>query len=852
VGALLPVVGPPAVAADAAPTTVTFTSPGQHAWVVPAGVTRVDVVAVGGQGADSAAHVGGRAARITGTIDVAPGETLYAVVGTSASGSTPGANGGGAAGPGCPSSPGAGGGASDVRTIPLGEPGSDESRIVVAGGGGGAGASGSQHSGLASYNDSFGGHRGQGGGSSIGGYGGRTADDPGPGGNHLGGDMHGTATAGGHGQVGDVGSGRGCGGGGGGGYGGGGGGAASDSTTTGGGGGGGGSLVPPGGFPQGMATRGEAPTITFSTPGTPSASGPLSIELFQTFKQNDQGNGVVPFTNCPDTCDWVDGDLTNRDPARRGGDYGYVSTQRWGSAAETLADFNQAFASIRPSGDPAALGAPFVMTYFAHYNQKIRGDSPTSIGLQTLLTVHPPAGDPAVFEMRGPQTIPLTFTDTANGFSLSECDPEIQITTTPCDDLWEFAPTTSTTVASGVTWHFELLGWKQPDGTFTRRLVTEEQRVSQAAIYGIVTIDTNPTTSVLTTSADVLTMTTTPVPQTGGTVDFTDGGDPIAGCTDVPVDTTSGKASCTPTLSGGSHTLGGAFGGSFGYAASQAAEVPYTSLTSQTIDFTVPSELTYGDADVPLGATASSGLPVTYSSATPATCTTTAGGALHVVAAGECTVTAAQAGDGTYAPASETRPVTIAKATLTVTADDKTRQAGEPNPVLTATTAGFVNGDTPDVVSGTPTLSTTADASSPPGTYPIDVSVASVSAVNYDVIGVPGTLTVVVADPFAACAPGAPTPTGYRLVEGTDRNDQLLGTAGKDLIRAGAGNDLVLGFAGDDILCGGPGNDYLLAAGGNDLLDGGSGLDLLPGAPGTDRGRDADVLTLWLGIEQRG
>ena len=40
----------------------------------------------------------GRGARVTATLDVTPGQTLYAVVGGSASGTTPGFNGGGAAG----------------------------------------------------------------------------------------------------------------------------------------------------------------------------------------------------------------------------------------------------------------------------------------------------------------------------------------------------------------------------------------------------------------------------------------------------------------------------------------------------------------------------------------------------------------------------------------------------------------------------------------------------------------------------------------------------------------------------------------------------------------------------------
>jgi Ca2+-binding RTX toxin-like protein len=430
------------------------------------------------------------------------------------------------------------------------------------------------------------------------------------------------------------------------------------------------------------------------------------------------------------------------------------------------------------------------------------------------------------------------------------CDPTVQVSARPCDDRFTLSPKTVTTHASGVTWHFELLGWRKPDGTFSKQFTTEETEVTQGDVYGKVTIDTNPTASVLSVNAGTLSMTTTPVPQTGGTVDFTDGGDPIASCTDVPVDTTTGIATCTPALSPGAHTLSGGFGGSFGYAPSQAADVAYSNLASQTVTFDAPVGLTYGDADVPLGATATSGLPVSYVSSTPSVCTTEAGN-LHIVASGSCTITASQAGNESYSHAEQARTFDIAKAALTVTADNKSRAAGEANPTFTATITGYVNGDLPDVVAGSPTLSTTATASSPPGTYPIEVSTASMSAANYDFAPVNGTLTVRSAeDPFAACDPSAPTPPGYRLIKGGTGNDVIAGTTKNDLIRAGAGNDLVSGAGGDDIICGGPGNDVLGGGAGADLVDGGPGIDFLLGGPGVDRGRDPDVMTFQALFEQ--
>ncbi|MDE3204210.1 MAG: hypothetical protein KGQ66_08290, partial [Acidobacteriota bacterium] len=87
--------------------------------------------------------------------------------------------------------------------------------------------------------------------------------------------------------------------------------------------------------------------------------------------------------------------------------------------------------------------------------------------------------------------------------------------------------------------------------------------------------------------------------------------------------------------------------------------------------------------------------------------------------------------------------LTIGPATLTVAADSQARMYGQPNPGLTATVTGFVNGDPPSVVSGSPSCTTDAVASSPVGSYQITCVTTGMSAANY-VFGAPlsGTLTV--------------------------------------------------------------------------------------------------------------
>jgi hypothetical protein len=86
--------------------------------------------------------------------------------------------------------------------------------------------------------------------------------------------------------------------------------------------------------------------------------------------------------------------------------------------------------------------------------------------------------------------------------------------------------------------------------------------------------------------------------------------------------------------------------------------------------------------------------------------------------------------------------LTITRAPLTVTADNKSRAYGLANPTLTATIAGFVNGENTSVLTGAPALSTTAITTSPAGTYPIAAAQGTLAAANYRFLFVDGTLTV--------------------------------------------------------------------------------------------------------------
>jgi hypothetical protein len=236
----------------------------EQTFVVPAGVTQITVIAIGGEGGGFNVYPStappGRPGRVYAIIPIQPGKKLYVFVG--GSGTEGGFNGGGAGGAPYSTSSYAGnpgGGASDVRTGGNTLP----ERIIVAAGGGGAGEA------TDNYADAYGGNGGglvgKSGGSSSnkgsgGGGGGGTQSAGGAGGaggNGLGCYGSGSGQPGGTGALGLGGSGgqgsqysTGGGGGGGGYYGGGGGGGASfffcyNFNGQSGGGGGGSSYVEP-------------------------------------------------------------------------------------------------------------------------------------------------------------------------------------------------------------------------------------------------------------------------------------------------------------------------------------------------------------------------------------------------------------------------------------------------------------------------------------------------------------------------------------------------------------------------------------------------------------------------------
>jgi uncharacterized repeat protein (TIGR01451 family) len=250
---------------------------------VPAGVTSVQVMAIGGAGgsgltapASAPGGAGGLGAVVSGSLGVTAGETLYVEVGGNGASKTFGAAGGFNGGGSTGFAGGGGGGASDVRTVSIGaepSPGNKESlehRLLVAAGGGGGGEGECTGEGGAGGNAEEGGHKGVGCSSSGGGGGAGTATKGGAGGTAPPPSGGIEFLPGEEGALGKGGS-QGSGGGGGGLYGGGSGG----EGFAGGGGGGGSNLVPPVGEAEGLAEaapEGGFVTITYTANTPPDLS----------------------------------------------------------------------------------------------------------------------------------------------------------------------------------------------------------------------------------------------------------------------------------------------------------------------------------------------------------------------------------------------------------------------------------------------------------------------------------------------------------------------------------------------------------------------------------------------------
>ena len=194
---------------------------------------------------------------------------------------------------------------------------------------------------------------------------------------------------------------------------------------------------------------------------------------------------------------------------------------------------------------------------------------------------------------------------------------------------------------------------------------------------------------------------------------------------------------------------------------SQTISLSGTTLAqlSQTITVQPIPNVQYGVAPIPLSATASSGLPVRFSVLSGPGTLAAHGTQLLVTGAGLISLQATQAGNKYYAASQPTTfTVTVSPAQLTVSATDLSTLYGSLPQAFPYTISGYVNNDTgSNAYQGRPLLTTTAQANSPIGTYPITASQGTLLSSKYTFLFAPANLTITPAPLTITAQPGTTT-----------------------------------------------------------------------------------------------
>lgn len=145
-----------------------------------------------------------------------------------------------------------------------------------------------------------------------------------------------------------------------------------------------------------------------------------------------------------------------------------------------------------------------------------------------------------------------------------------------------------------------------------------------------------------------------------------------------------------------------------------------TPFLSQTITLTPTSDQDLADSSVEVTATSSSGLEVTIASGPTSVCTVS-GTTITFVAAGDCTITADQAGDSSYLPAETVLDLfTITEASTAPSVLVTPNPPAAPNPARQPDTTPTVSTPTP-----APTEPGTQPDTTPPPEQPLQVKTAA-------------------------------------------------------------------------------------------------------------------------------
>jgi hypothetical protein len=174
------------------------------------------------------------------------------------------------------------------------------------------------------------------------------------------------------------------------------------------------------------------------------------------------------------------------------------------------------------------------------------------------------------------------------------------------------------------------------------------------------------------------------------------------------------------------HPLGSVYGQSDKFTAIVSAVNPSAGTPTGVVQFLVD------------GANFGSAVALNNGSASFSTALLSAGG--HVISATYTSDNAAFLDNERSTPVTQS----VAKAHLSVVANDATKIIGAANPPLTAKITGFVNGESlaTSGVTGIAALGTAANPNSRVGTYTITAALGTLTASNYDFLFTPGKLLV--------------------------------------------------------------------------------------------------------------
>ena len=228
---------------------------------------------------------------------------------------------------------------------------------------------------------------------------------------------------------------------------------------------------------------------------------------------------------------------------------------------------------------------------------------------------------------------------------------------------------------------------------------------------------------------------------------------------------TCASSPCTVTglTNGTAYTFTVTATNSAGTGSASAASNSVTPKASQTITFANPGAQNFGTTPTLTASAAPSGLTVSFTSSTTGVCTITSGGALTFVTAGNCTINADQAGDGSYLAAAQVQQTFVVNAVVPGAPTIGTATAGDTQATVTftapasnggATITGYTATSSPGGITGTCASSpctatglTNGQAYTFTVTATNSVGTSSASAASNSVTPQPGPAVVSVAVP---------------------------------------------------------------------------------------------------------